>query len=78
MPTKYTKSRIVTGAYKQKQIDDAPIVDNVDDYVDKCIELANQENIDLKIYYKEQAEKNLYENPNVIGDIENIFKSVIN
>ena len=78
MPTKYTKSRIVTGAYKQMQIDDAPIVDNVDDYVDKCIELANQENIDLKIYYKEQAEKNLYENPNVIGDIENIFKSVIN
>ncbi len=78
MPTKYLKSRIVTGAYKQMQISDAPIVYNVDDYVDKCIELANQKNIDLKNYYKEQAEKNLYENPNVIGDLENIFKSLLN
>ena len=78
MPTKYLKSRIVTGAYKQMQINDAPIVYNVDDYVDKCIELANQKNIDLKNYYKEQAEKNLYENPNVIGDLENIFKSLLN
>ena len=78
MPTKYLKSRIVTGAYKQMQIDDAPIFNNVDDYVDKCIEIANQENLDLKMYYKEQAEKNLFENPNVISDLENIFKSIVN
>ncbi len=78
MPTKYLKSRIVTGAYKQMQIDDAPIFNNVDDYVDKCIEIANQENIDLKMYYKEQAEKNLFENLNVIDDLENIFKSIVN
>ncbi len=78
MPTKYIKSRIVTGAYKQMQIENAPIVDNVDDYVDTCIELANQKNVDLKIYYKDQAEKNLFENPNVVGDLENIFKSVVN
>tara|TARA_B100000953_G_scaffold202387_1_gene166709 strand:- start:487 stop:2166 length:1680 start_codon:yes stop_codon:yes gene_type:complete len=78
MPTKYLKSRIVTGAYKQMQIDDAPIFNNVDDYVDKCIEIANQENLDLKMYYKEQAEKNLFENLNVISDLENIFKSIVN
>ena len=78
MPTRYLKSRIVTGAYKQMQIDDAPIFNNVDDYVDKCIEIANQENLDLKMYYKEQAEKNLFENLNVIDDLENIFKSIVN
>ena len=78
MPTKYLKSRIVTGAYKQMQIDDAPIFNNVDDYVDKSIELANQDNLDLKMYYKERAEKNLFENQNVISDLENIFKSIVN
>ncbi len=78
MPTKYLKSRIVTGAYKQMQIDNPPILNNVDDYVDKCVELANQENLDLKMYYKEQAEKNLYENQNIIKDLENIFKSIVN
>ena len=78
MPTKYLKSRIVTGAYKQMQIEDAPVFNNVDDYVNKCVELANQKNLDLKMYYKEQAEKNLFENPNVINDLENIFKSIVN
>ena len=78
MPTKYLKSRIVTGAYKQMQIDDAPIFNNVDDYVDKSIELANQDSLDLKMYYKERAEKNLFENQNVISDLENIFKSIVN
>tara|TARA_Y100000996_G_scaffold49360_1_gene33813 strand:+ start:262 stop:1941 length:1680 start_codon:yes stop_codon:yes gene_type:complete len=78
MPTKYLKSRIVTGAYKQMQIEDPPIFNNVDDYVDKSIELANQKNIDLKIYYKEQAEKYLFENPNAISDLGNIFKSLVN
>ena len=60
------------------QIEDAPIFNNVDDYVDKSIELANQKNIDLKIHYKEQAEKYLFENPNAISDLENIFKSLVN
>ena len=78
MPTKYLKSRVVAGAYKQMQIDDAPIFNNIDDYVDKCVELANQDNLDLKMYYKEQAEKNLFENLNVISDLENIFKSIVN
>tara|TARA_Y100000768_G_C23695196_1_gene548750 strand:- start:179 stop:700 length:522 start_codon:yes stop_codon:yes gene_type:complete len=77
MPTKYLKSRIVTGAYKQMQIDDPPVYSNIDDYVDKCIELANQENIDLKMYYKEQAEKNLFENQNVIDDLEKILQSIV-
>jgi predicted O-linked N-acetylglucosamine transferase (SPINDLY family) len=60
------------------QIDDAPIFNNVDDYVDKSIELANQDSLDLKMYYKERAEKNLFENQNVISDLENIFKSIVN
>ncbi len=77
MPTDYLKSRIVTGAYKQMKIENAPIVNNLDDYVEKSIDIANKENFDLKMYYKEQANKFLFENEKFIEDIEFIFKSVI-
>ena len=32
-PTQYTKSRLVLGAYRQMQIEEAPIVESVDEYV---------------------------------------------
>ncbi len=81
LPTHLMKSRIVTGAYKQMKITDAPIVGNIDGYVNKCIELANLEinkMLDLKNYYKEQADKLLYENENIIPDLERIFKHLVN
>ena len=77
MPTEYLKSRIVTGAYKQMNIENPPIVKDEDEYVNKCIEIANSENLDLKMYYKNQAENNLFENIKFIDDAENILSSVV-
>ena len=77
-PTKYTKSRLVLGAYKQMQIEEAPIVESVDEYVNKSIEIANHKNLfDLKNYYNEKAKKKLYENKDIIPNLEKIFKGVV-
>ena len=67
------------GAYKQMKIDDAPIVNNIDDYVEKSVELANLEEnkaIDFKKYLSSQAQKNLFENKKFIKDLENIFSKI--
>ena len=77
-PTNFLKGRIVTGAYSQMQIDNPPVVKDIDEYADLCVDLANKNILDLKMYYKEQAEKNLYENLNAVKDLENIFKSITN
>ena len=78
MPTEYLKSRIVTGAYKQMKIENPPVTDNLEDYVSKCVDLANSDNNELKKYYRHQADSYLYENKNEIPELENIFKSLIN
>ena len=62
-------------------INDAPIVSDIDSYVDRSIELANLEitkMLDLKNYYREQADKLLYENENIITDLGRIFKIMVN
>ena len=40
-------------------------------------EIANSENLDLKMYYKNQAESNLFENIKFIDDAENILSSIV-
>tara|TARA_B110000971_G_scaffold218530_1_gene257533 strand:+ start:1 stop:1677 length:1677 start_codon:yes stop_codon:yes gene_type:complete len=78
-PTKYTKSRLVLGAYKQMEIEKAPVVNNVDDYVIKAVEIANDKNLyNLKNHYKECARKYLYENKFIIKNLEEIFLKIIN
>ena len=78
-PTEHTKSRLVLAAYKQMKIDEAPIVDNVDDYVKKAIEIANNKKLyDIKNYYNESAKKRLYENKEIIPNLEKIFTKIIN
>ncbi len=80
LPTNYMKSRIVTGAYKQMQIDKPPIVEDIDSYAEKSVELANlkaKEMLEVKAYYREQSNKFLYENENIIPDLEKIFKSLL-
>ncbi len=78
-PTEYTKSRLVLGAYNQMKIEDAPIVNNVSEYVGKAVEIANNQKLyDLKKYYKEQAKKNLFENQFIISNLEEIFFKIVN
>jgi predicted O-linked N-acetylglucosamine transferase (SPINDLY family) len=78
-PTKYTKSRLVLGAYNQMKIENAPVVNNVNEYVGKAIEIANDQKLyDLKKYYKEQAKKNLFENQFIVSNLEEIFFKIVN
>ena len=78
MPNESMKSRIVDGAYKQMQITDAPIKTNLDDYVDHAIEIANNDNYDLKKFFSDQADKFLYDNDNFIEEFENLILKIIN
>jgi len=80
-PTKYTKSRLVLGAYNQMEIKDAPIypiVDTINEYVSTAVAIANNKNLDeLKKYFNEKAKKNLFENKFVISDLEKIFINLV-
>jgi len=78
-PTEYTKSRLVLGAYNQMNIDEAPIVNTVDDFVAKAVEIANDKNLyDLKNSYKDKAKAMLYENKKVVPNLEDIFERIVN
>ena len=68
---------IVQGGYNQMRIENPPISDNLDDYIERAVEIANSDNYDLKMYCKEQANKHLYENFYAVRDLEKIFKSLI-
>jgi predicted O-linked N-acetylglucosamine transferase (SPINDLY family) len=77
-PTKYTKSRLVLGAYNQMKIEGAPIVENIDDYVGKAIEIANDKNLyELKKNYSEKAKNSLYENKKIVPNLEKIFTKIV-
>jgi len=80
-PTKYTKSRLVLGAYNQMEIQDAPIapvVDKINDYVETAVSIANNKNLyDLKKYYNEKAKEKLFENKFIIPDLEKIFIKLV-
>ena len=82
MPTNYTKSRLVLGAYNQMNISDIkfnPIVKDINSYVGQAVEIANDKNlIELKYQLKSKAETNLYENKKSISDLENIFDKIVN
>ena len=79
LPTQYLKSRIVSGAYKQMGVDQPPIVNSVDEYVNIAVEIANKDQkklLEEKKYYQNCADKKLYENKNSLLEIERIFLSI--
>tara|TARA_B100001057_G_scaffold390672_1_gene398665 strand:- start:270 stop:1955 length:1686 start_codon:yes stop_codon:yes gene_type:complete len=81
MPTKYTKSRLVLGAYNQIDISDLdfnPITKSTSEYVEKAIEISNSRNLyDLKKNIQFKAKKNLYEREEVIVNFEKAFKEIV-
>jgi protein O-GlcNAc transferase len=81
MPTNYTKSRLVLGAYNQIDISDIninPITSSIDNYVLKAVEISNKKNLfDLKQNIQAQAKKNLYENNLVISNFEEVIKKIV-
>ena len=82
MPTQYTKSRLVLGAYNQIDISDLdfnPVTKSVNEYVEKAIEISNDKNLyDLKQDIKKRAKKNLYEREEVIPNFEKTFEKIVN
>ena len=61
MPTKFIKSRIVTAAYIQMEIDNPPVVKNKKEYIDLAVEIANcKDLLKIKKYYQECAMKKLF------------------
>ena len=81
MPTNYTKSRLVLGAYNQMDISGMnfnPITSSIDNYVLKAVEISNKKDLfDLKQNIQTQAKKNLYENNLVISNFEEVIKKII-
>ena len=82
MPTNYTKSRLVLGAYNQMKISDMklnPVVKIIDEYVNTAVEIANNRNlIDIKHQFKFKAESSLYENEKSITDLESVLDKIVN
>ena len=81
LPLENLKSRIVYGAYKQMKISNPPIVNSIDEYVEKAIELANLDEkkiLEIKNHFSENAQKYLFENYEAIKDLEKIFISIFN
>ena len=78
-PTEYLKSKVIEGAYKQMGIKDAPIVNSSEEYIDKAIEIANlppNKLLEMKIRYREAANKNLFENKKYINELEEFLTSL--
>ena len=61
MPTKFIKSRIVSAAYMQMEIEKPPIVKNKNEYVELAIDIANNGNLlEIKKYYQKKAMEKLF------------------
>ncbi len=61
MPTKYIKSRIVSAAYIQMEIEKPPIVKDKNEYVELAIDIANSNNLlEIKKNYQKKAIEKLF------------------
>ena len=61
MPTKFIKSRIVSAAYIQMEIDNPPIVKDKKEYIEMAVDIANKKDLlEVKKYYQSKAEKKLF------------------
>ena len=81
LPSNYLKARIVKAAYDQMKIENSPVVNTVDEYVNLSVEIANLEEkkaLYQKNYFKNQASKYLFENKLFINELENIFIKIMN
>ena len=41
LPSNYLKARIVKGAYDQMKLENSPVANTIDEYVDLSVEIAN-------------------------------------
>tara|TARA_B100000989_G_scaffold116343_1_gene85632 strand:+ start:114 stop:1784 length:1671 start_codon:yes stop_codon:yes gene_type:complete len=77
MPTKYIKSRIVTAAYTQMEIDNPPIVKNKNEYIDLAVSIANSKNLlEIKNYYHTKAKEKLFNTLKAGEEFNNVLLSL--
>jgi len=79
LPTNYLKNRLTLGAYNQMEVEDAPIVNSPEQYVDKAVEIANYEPkklLETKARYKDAAFNKLFENKKYINKLEEFLTSL--
>ena len=79
LPTNYLKNRLTLGAYNQMEIEDAPIVNSPEQYVDKAVEIANyvpKKLLETKARYKDAAFNKLFENKKYINKLEEFLTSL--
>ena len=63
------------------KIKNPPIVNSIDEYVEKAVELANlneKKMLEIKNYYSKNAQKYLFENHEAVKDLEKIFIDINN
>ena len=68
MPTKFIKSRIVSAAYMQMEIEKPPIVKNKNEYVELAIDIANSDNL-LEIQFGSGDSNKNDEGKKIISDL---------
>ena len=74
MPTKFIKSRIVTAAYIQIEVDNPPIVKNEKEYIEMAVDFANAKDLsNIKKYYREKAKQKLFNTQNVGREFNQIL-----
>ena len=76
LPTDHLKCRLTLGAYNQMEVEDIPMVNSAEEYVNKAIEIANlkpKKMLDLKKYYSDAAFNKLYENKKYTDELENFL-----
>ena len=79
LPNNFMRSRLVFGAYKQMQIKNPPIGNNHKEYVNLCLELANNHN--QNFFIREQLLENsklfLFENYKSINEFNVILEKLL-
>ena len=78
-PSSFLRSRIVMGLYKQLKINDPPVVNSNEDYINLSIELANnrKKNQEIRNQIIENSNKFFFNNYSVINEFENFFTSLM-
>jgi predicted O-linked N-acetylglucosamine transferase (SPINDLY family) len=79
MPNQFMRSRLVTGAYEQMKIENPPVTKNIDDYVETCLDLANNSNLNLKLRNQiiKNSELYLFQNIDALKEFNLIFENLL-
>ena len=77
MPTKFIKSRIVSAAYIQMEIDNPPIVKDKKEYIEMAVDIANKKDLlEIKKYYQNKAKKKLFNTLKAGEEFNNLLQNL--